>query len=72
MKIIDDIELINNSNEKKLKEKIKDETYFRNFVGLTRELSPDGKNVQIVGLTASWAGKERKFHLKRYLRKILK
>ena len=63
--IINDIELINNNNEKKLKEKIKDETYFRNFVGLTRALSPDGKNVQIVGLTTSWAGKEKKLAITR-------
>jgi hypothetical protein len=63
--IIDDIELINNNNEKKLREKIKDETYFMNFVGLTKQLSPDGKNVQMVGLTTSWAGKEKKIALTR-------
>lgn len=68
--LMDDIELINNQEESKLREKIKDKSYFRNFVSLTKKLAPDGKNVNLVGLTATRDGKEKKVALTRIRKEI--
>lgn len=57
--IIDSLELVNDKKEAQLKEKIKDDAYFRNFVGLARELAPDGENINLVGLTAKRKKKEK-------------
>jgi hypothetical protein len=56
--IVENISLINKGEYKKLKEKINDEAYFRNFVGLSKELAPDGENINLVGITISRDGKE--------------
>lgn len=69
--IMDDIELINTQQEKKLKEKIKDEAYFRHFVAFTKKLAPDGKNVNLVGLSVLRDGKEKKVALRRQKKEIL-
>jgi len=57
--IIDNISLVNEANFETLKEKIKDEIYFKNFVGLSKELAPDGKEINLVGLTITRNGKEK-------------
>jgi hypothetical protein len=51
--IFENINMINNKDEKKLKTKIEDEDYFINTLGLIKKLSPDNKEVSLVGLTAS-------------------
>lgn len=60
--IIDDIfenfELFNESATEKLRHKIEDPAYYRNFIGLAREIAPDGEAIKRVGLTTMRQGKE--------------
>ncbi|MBU0560094.1 MAG: hypothetical protein KKG93_11055 [Bacteroidetes bacterium] len=63
--IIDNISLVNQADFESLKEKINDETYFKNFVGLSKELAPDGKEISLVGLTITRNGKEKKVQFTR-------
>lgn len=63
--IIDNISLVNQANFEILKEKIKDEIYFKNFVGLSKELAPDGKEINLVGLTITRNGQEKKVQFTR-------
>jgi len=50
--ITDNILLINDNKIDLLKEKINDQKYFDNFVGLTKRLAPDGKNINLFGITS--------------------
>lgn len=56
-KVIDEIltgiELINNSDEKGLRERIKIEGYYRHFLVSTRDIAPDGDKISFVGFTSS-------------------
>jgi hypothetical protein len=65
--IIDEIlsclEAFNRAEEKELREKIPQEAYYRNFVGLAKNLSPDGNEVKQVGFTAIREGKETRVSL---------
>lgn len=47
------LDLYANAEMKALREKIPEESYFRNFVGLANQLLPDGKDVKFVGFTLS-------------------
>jgi hypothetical protein len=58
--IIENIKMVNNRDEKKLKEKIADENYFSNSLALIKKLSPDNKAVSLVGLTAIRNGNDNK------------
>lgn len=49
--LIDNISLVNRGEFDGLKSKIIDETYLRNFISLSKELAPDGDEVNLVGLT---------------------
>lgn len=51
--IISNIELVNNSQDKLLKERIQDESYYRNFLALTKDIAPDGKKINFVGFTSN-------------------
>ncbi len=57
--IVENIGLVNNADFETLKSKIPDETYFKNFVGLSKELAPDGEEVNLVGLTIVREGKQK-------------
>ncbi|MBT9141656.1 MAG: hypothetical protein DDT32_00140 [Syntrophomonadaceae bacterium] len=67
--IIDEImsclEFFSRSEEKELREKIPQEAYYRNFVGIAKNLAPDGIEIRQVGFTALHAGRERKISLTR-------
>jgi hypothetical protein len=63
--IIDNISLLNHSDEEKLKSIIKDDAYFRNFVLLSKELAPDGIDINLVGFTLIRNGQEKKTQLTR-------
>lgn len=41
-----------------LKERIKDQSYLENFVGLAKEFAPDGERVSLVGVTFKKEGRE--------------
>jgi hypothetical protein len=55
--IIDEIltgtEFINKGDEERLKELIREEAYYLNFVSLVRKMAPDGDNINLVGLTSN-------------------
>ncbi|MDR1341641.1 MAG: hypothetical protein LBK18_00110 [Prevotellaceae bacterium] len=58
--ITDNISLINENKINILKDKIKDTSYFNNFIALTKELAPDGDIVNLFGITSIRSGQERK------------
>lgn len=68
-KIVDDIlkniSLLNDCKEQLLRENIKDEDYYRNFLVLSRELAPDGANVDLVGLSSKKASGDFKVNFSR-------
>src|SRR5437867_70473 len=45
--IVNGLEKLNNGEAVALKNSIPDEAYYRNFVGLARQISPDGKQVRV-------------------------
>jgi hypothetical protein len=57
------MELFNKGEEEKLKAKIPEEDYYNNFVGLVKNLAPDGKEVNLVGFTTLRQGSMRKVAL---------
>lgn len=57
--IVENIGLVNISDFETLKKNIPDETYFKNFVALSKELAPDGDKINLVGLTIMHGGKQR-------------
>jgi len=56
--IIENIKMVNGRDEKILKEKILNEDYFFNTLGLIKKLSPDNKEVSLVGLTTTKNGND--------------
>jgi hypothetical protein len=42
-----------------LRGRIQDDSYYRNFVALSRSIAPDGENISVVGFTAIQKGQER-------------
>lgn len=67
--IVDDIatnlSLANQGNMTALQERIKDTSYFENFVSLAKEFAPDGDEVNLVGITYMKNGKEEPVQLTR-------
>jgi len=51
--LFDCLHAFNKLDEKTLKERISNQAYFLNFVGLARNLAPDGESVKLVGFTSS-------------------
>ncbi|NLB64570.1 MAG: hypothetical protein GX801_10790 [Fibrobacter sp.] len=49
--LVENIDLVNKGYFEQLKETIKDESYFQNFISLSKELAPDGKEINLIGLT---------------------
>ena len=66
--IIDEIlqclQFFNQSAQEKLREKIPQPAYYRNFVGLAKNVAPDGNNVNLVGFTTYRGGIKRTVDLK--------
>jgi hypothetical protein len=67
--VIDDfltcLDLFNREDTNELRALIPDDAYFANFVGLARNLQPDGTKVNMVGFTAIRAGKPRQVALRK-------
>lgn len=57
------LELFNESEEKKLYEKISQPAYYRNFIGIAKDIAPDGKIVKLVGFTTVRNGVEKRVSL---------
>ena len=51
--ILKNINLINEENYEQLSQNIKDESYRRNFIALTKKLAPDGDRIKLVGFTTT-------------------
>ena len=49
--LVENINLVNQGEFEQLKIKITDETYLKNFISLSKELAPDGEEVNLIGLT---------------------
>lgn len=58
--VIECVRLVNDNRTDALREKITDEYYFDNFVGLSRKIAPDGKKIKMVGFTANSEGTEKR------------
>jgi hypothetical protein len=54
--ILENVEMVNNHDENRLKDKIVNEDYFFNTLGLIKKLAPGNNEVSVVGLTASKNG----------------
>jgi hypothetical protein len=63
--LLDCLEIYTQGDLTKLKERIKEEAYYTNFVALARTLQPDGAKVDMVGFTAVRRGKVKQVALKR-------
>jgi hypothetical protein len=50
--LLECLELFNKGNEDQLKRRIPQEDYYVNFVGLARNIAPDGTDVKLVGFSA--------------------
>jgi hypothetical protein len=62
--VIDCLDLFIKGEEQALRQRIPDESYFANFVGLANAIAPDGDAVETVGFTALRRGQERTVALK--------
>ena len=47
------VDLINEANESELKERIKQDGYYRNFVSLVKSMAPDGERIGFIGFTSA-------------------
>ena len=50
--------IIESPEPRQLREHILDETYYENFVGLAKQIAPDGDQISVVGFTTMRNGKE--------------
>ena len=50
--LLECLEMFNKGNEEQLKRRIPQEDYYINFVGLARNIAPDGNDVKLVGFSA--------------------
>jgi len=62
--IIECLEHFAKNEEESLREKIPDQAYYTNFVGLAKAIAPDGEEVENVGFTASRRGVTKTVALK--------
>ncbi len=59
------LEMLERGEQEQLKQRIKDETYYENFVGIAKQLAPDGNDVRFVGFKALINGEERPVTLRK-------
>jgi len=72
--VIDEImecfKLIGEGKENSLQERITEEPYYQNFLGLAKRIAPDGEKVSQVGLTTSRNGREQRVAITRKQKEI--
>lgn len=61
--VLDCFDLFAREQTASLRERISDDAYFNNFVGLANRVVPDGEEIRTVGLTSLHDGKERRVAL---------
>ena len=64
------LELWENGKSEKLKERIDNEVYYENFIGIAKQIAPDGDDVKTVGFKAVRKGRERPVTLRKSRVKI--
>jgi hypothetical protein len=68
--VVECLQLINEADDGALRERIHDEAYYHNFIGLARQIAPDGENVNQVGFTVIRGNKEKRVALRRVQEEI--
>lgn len=63
--ILDCIELLNESEEEALRQRIVEPAYYNNFIGLMKDIAPDGENVRGVNFSTIYKGETRNVPLLR-------
>lgn len=66
--LLDCLQLYTSGEEGQLKERIAEESYYRNFVSLARTLQPDGTKVNMVGFTSLRRGETKQVAMTEALR----
>jgi hypothetical protein len=69
--IFDNIQLINLGEFIELKNKIKDNNYFDNFLGYSKILAPDGNDINLVGLTTIRNGEQKNIEFTKNKKEII-
>ncbi len=67
---MDLMEMVNQSQLSDIQDRISDLAYFRNFLGLSKKIAPDGERIRQVGFTAVKNGAERYVEVTNPARKI--
>lgn len=70
VELVEDLIMVNDLREGELKERVVDNEYYRNLIGLARELSPDTEEVSLVGITAYDGEAERSVEFVRSKKEI--
>jgi hypothetical protein len=63
--VMECLEMLEREQPEQLKERIKDETYYENFVGIAKQIAPDGNDVKFVGFKSLVNGEEKPVALKK-------
>jgi hypothetical protein len=58
--VVECFTLLNNGQDEAIRERIPQEAYYQNFIGLAKRIVPDGDDVNVVGLTTTSQGQEIK------------
>lgn len=64
------LEYIQYNDVDELKKRIPDESYFDNFVGLAKQIAPDGKDIKTVGFTVVRGGQDKPISFRKSKREI--
>ena len=69
--LLEDIRTVDNRDWRELRNRIDDDAYLNNFVGLLRQIAPDGSNVSLVGFTVRQKGESYAVPFRRNRRELL-
>jgi hypothetical protein len=72
--VVDEImncfEIFESDEPKKLKDHMNDKNYYENFIGLAKQIAPDGKKINLVGFTTVRNGKDKPVALRKSRKEI--
>jgi len=63
--LVECLALYKSGDEERLHERITEEAYYHNFMGLAQNIAPDGRNVELVGFTTVRGGAPKQVQLTR-------
>lgn len=67
---LENINLYNNGEEQRLRQKLNDESYYQNFNAFAKKLLPDGNEINLVGITSYRGEESKKYRITRIRKKI--